>query len=156
MNINATLLGQALAFAIFVWLTMKFIWPPIMAAIHERQKKIADGLAAAERGQHDLQLAQEKVASQLREVKQQAAGLIDQANKRATQIVDQAKDDARKEADRILAGAQAEITREITRAKEHLRAQVSVLALTGAEKILQRSIDASAHEALLSQLSQEL
>ncbi|MDQ7048374.1 MAG: F0F1 ATP synthase subunit B [Enterobacterales bacterium] len=156
MDFNMTLLGQTIAMIVFVWFTMKYIWPHLDAAISERQEKIADGLAAADRSQHDLELAQKKAAETMREAKDKAAELLDQAKKRHAEIVDSAKDDARGEADKIKVGAQAEIEQEVHRAREELRKQVSALAVAGAEKILQRSIDASAHADILDSLVAEL
>ena len=156
MDINATLFGQAIAFLFFVWFTMKYIWPLLDAVITERQEKIADGLAAADRSQHDLELAQKNAADTMREAKEKAAELLDQAKKRHAEIVDSAKDDARSESAKIKAGAEAEIEQEVHRAREELRKQVSALAIAGAEKILQRSIDASAHADILDSLVAEL
>lgn len=156
MDFNATLIGQTIAFIFFVWFTMKYIWPVLDAAITERQEKIADGLAAADRSQHDLELAQKSAAETMREAKDKAAELLDQAKKRHSEIVDSAKEDARSEADKIKTGAQAEIEQEVHRAREELRKQVSVLAVAGAEKILQRSIDASVHADILDSLVAEL
>jgi len=156
VNINATLIGQIIAFAVFVWFCMKFVWPPLINSMEERAKKIADGLDAANRAERDLKLAQEKVGSQLREAKEQAAQIIEQANKRATQIIDEAKESARTEGDRLKVAAQAEIDQEVNRAKETLRSQVSALAVAGASKILETSIDLEKHDALLNQLAQEL
>jgi F-type H+-transporting ATPase subunit b len=156
VNINATLIGQIIAFAVFVWFCMKFVWPPLISSMEERAKKIADGLDAANRAERDLKLAQEKAGSQLREAKEQAAQIIEQANKRATQIIDEAKESARGEGDRIKVAAQAEIDQEVNRAKETLRSQVSALAVAGASKILETSIDLEKHDALLNQLAQEL
>ena len=141
MNINATLILQSIAMMIFVWFCMKYVWPPLTAAMAERQKKIADGLEAADRAGKDLELAQSRVADQLKEAKSEASGIIDQANKRATQIIDEAKEQAREEGQRLIAGAQAEIEQEVNRAKEQLRAQVASIAIAGAEKILEASID---------------
>ncbi len=156
MNMNLTILGQLIAFAIFVWFCMKFVWPPLTSAMSEREKKIADGLDAANRAARDLELAQAKAADQLREAKEKAAEIIEQAAKRANQIVDEAKDNARSEGERIVAAAQAEVEQEANRAKEALRKQVSELAVAGAAKILAKSVDASAHEELLNQLADEL
>lgn len=156
MDLNMTMLGQAIAFFVFVWFCMKYVWPPIIGAIEERQAKIAEGLEASERGEKDLHLAQERASKYLVEAKTQAAEIIDQANKRHAQIVDSAKDDARSEAAKIKAGADAEIEQEINRAKEHLRAQVAGLAVQGAEKILARSIDADAHRDILDKLATEI
>ncbi len=151
-----TLIGQTVAMIAFVWFTMKYIWPHLDAAIVERQEKIAEGLAAADKGEHDLELAKKHAAETMRTAKDKAAELLDQAKKRHSEIVDSAKDDARAEADKIKAGAQAEIEQEVHRAREELRKQVSVLAIAGAEKILQRSIDASAQADILDSLVAEL
>ena len=156
MDINATLIGQTFSFIIFVWFCMKYVWPPLMGAIEERQEKIAKGLEDSERGAKDLELAQDKAKQYLADAKAQAAEIIEQANKRHAQIVDGAKDDARDEAAKIKAGANAEIEQEVNRAKEALRAQVGSLALQGAEKILKRSIDADAHKDILDTLAEEI
>ncbi len=156
MNINLTMIGQAIAFFIFVVFCMKYVWPPIMEALRERQKKIADGLDAADRASRDLELAQEKVAQELRQAKQQAAELIEQANKRSNQIIEEAKELAIKEGERLKTAAQADIEQEANRAREALRAQVAVLAIAGAEKILEASIDASAHSEMLNKFAAEL
>ena len=156
MNINATLIGQIITFAIFVWFCMKYVWPPLLSAMQEREKKIADGLDAANRAERDLELAKEKAASQLRESKEKAAEIIEQANKRANQIIDEAKEAARTEGSRLVAAAQAEVEQEANRAKEDLRKQVSELAVEGAAKILGKSVDASAHADLLNKLTEEL
>ncbi|CAI8216952.1 MULTISPECIES: F0F1 ATP synthase subunit B [unclassified Marinobacterium] len=156
MNINLTIIGQAIAFFIFVVFCMKYVWPPLTSALAERKKKIADGLDAAERAERDLKLAQEKATDNLRESKEQAAAIIEQANKRANQIVDEAKEQAREEANRVKAAAEAEIEQEINQAKEALRAQVAALALAGAEKILEASVDEKAHAQLVEKLAAEL
>jgi F-type H+-transporting ATPase subunit b len=156
VDFNSTLIGQVVAMIAFVWFTMKYIWPHLDAAITERQEKIAEGLAAADKGEHDLELAKKHAAETMREAKDKAAELLDQAKKRHSEIVDSAKDDARAEADKIKVGAEAEIAQEVSRAREELRKQVSVLAVAGAEKILQRSIDASAHADILDSLVAEL
>lgn len=156
MNINLTLIGQIIAFAVFVAFCMKFVWPPLINAMQERAKKIADGLDAANRAERDLKLAQEKAGSQLREAKEQAAQIIEQANKRAGQIIDEAKESASQEGDRLKAAAQAEIDQEVNRAKETLRNQVSALAVAGASKILETSIDVEKHNELLNKLAEEL
>lgn len=156
MNINLTIIGQAIAFAIFVMFCMKYVWPPITAALAERKKKIAEGLDAAERAARDLELAKEKAASNMRESKEQAAAIIEQANKRANQIIDEAKEQATEEANRVKAAAQAEIEQEANRAKEALRGQVAALAVAGAEKILEASIDEKAHAQLVDKLAAEL
>ncbi len=156
MNINLTLFGQMIAFVLFVLFCMKYVWPPIMAAMQERAEKIADGLAAADRAGHDLELAQEKAVERLKEAKAEAAGIIDAANKRGNQIVEEAKDQARVEAERVKAAARAELEQDINRAREQLRGQVSALALAGAEKVLAAEIDASAHNELVDKLAAEL
>lgn len=156
MNINATLLGQAIMFALFVWFCMKFVWPPIMAALETRKKQIADGLAAAERAKLDMELAAKRSAEILREAKDKAAEIIANGDKRASEIIEEAKAQAKVEGDRILAGAKAEIEQEVFRAKEQLRTQVSAIALAGAGKILAREIDAKAHNDLLEKLVAEI
>lgn len=156
MNINATLIGQIITFAIFVAFCMKFVWPHLLGAMAEREKKIADGLDAANRATRDLELAQQKAGDQLRESKEKAAEIIEQANKRANQIIDEAKDAAREEGSRLQAAAQAEIEQDVNRAKEGLRKQVSALAVAGASKILAKSVDESVHSELLDQLANEL
>lgn len=156
MNLNLTLIGQMLAFIGFVVFCMKYVWPPILAAMAERETKIADGLAAADRASHDLELAQEKAVERLKEAKEEAAGIIDSANKRAGQLVDEAKEAAVTEADRVKAAAHAEIEQEANRAKEHLRGQVAALSLAGAEKVLGAAIDENAHKELVDKLASEL
>jgi len=156
VNINLTIIGQAIAFAIFVIFCMKYVWPPITAALAERKSKIAEGLDAADRAERDLQLAKEKAAADMRQSKDEAAAIIEQANKRANQIIDEAKEQAREEAERVKNAAQAEIEQEANRAKEALRAQVAVLAVAGAEKILEASIDEQAHAQLVEKLAAEL
>ena len=156
MDITATIFGQMIAFAFFIWFCMNKVWPPITAVLEERQKKIADGLEAADRAGKDLELAQANATAQMKEAKAEAATIIDQANKRANQIVDEAKEQAREEGQRIITGAQAEIEQEVNRAKEQLRAQVAGIALAGAEKILEASIDESAHGELAEKLAASL
>ena len=156
MNINLTLFAQAVSFAILIWFTVKFVWPPLMAAIEARQKTIAEGLAAAERGKTDLELAAKRSAEVLREVKEKAAEIITLSEKRASEIIEEAKNQARAEGDRIIAGAKAEIGQEVFRAKEQLRTQVTAVALAGAGKILGREIDAKAHNDLLEKLVKEI
>ena len=156
MDINATILGQSIAFAIFVYFCMKFVWPPIITAMRERTEKIANGLQAADKAEQDLELAKEKAVETLREAKQQAAALIEQANKRANQMVEEAKDQARAEGERLKAAAQAEIDQELNRAKQGLRGQVATLSIAGAEKILGTAVDQGAHNAMLEQLASEL
>ncbi|MDF3125411.1 F0F1 ATP synthase subunit B [Rheinheimera sp. 1928-s] len=156
MDLNATLLGELIAFAVFVLFCMKFVWPPLIGAIEARQQKIADGLAASDRAEQDLRLVQDKVKQQLAEAKTQASALIDQAKKREQQIIDEASVKAQSEREKILAQAKAEIDAERIKAREELRKQVAVLAVAGAEKILQRSIDAAAHSDILEKLVAEL
>ena len=153
MNINLTLSGQMITFALFVIFCMKMIWPLIIAAMEERAVKIADGLEAADRAGRDLELAQERATGRLHEAKEEAATIIESANKRASQIVEEAKDQAREEGDRLKLAAQAEIDQEMNRAKESLRGQVAVLAIAGAEKVLEASIDESAHKDMLEKLA---
>ncbi len=156
MNLNATLLGELIAFVVFVMFCMKYVWPPIIGAIEARQKTIADGLAASDRAAKDLELAQEKATAQLKEAKLQAAAIIEAAKKHEAKIVEEAADKAQAEKERILAAGQAEIETERNRAKEELRKQVAALAVIGAEKILERSIDAAAHSDILDKLVAEL
>ena len=156
MNINLTLIGQSITFAVLVWFCYQFVWPPLINALTERKKQIADGLAAAERGQHEHELAEKKAVERLKEAKGQASDIIAQAQKRASEIVDGAKDDARTEADRIKSGANAEIEQEVNRAREHLRQEVVVLAMAGAAKVLKREVDVTAHASSLNDLAQQL
>ncbi len=156
MNINLTLFGQLISFLFFIWFCKKFVWAALIGAMEERQKKIADGLDAADRASRDLELAQEKAGEQLKEAKQEAAVILEQANKRAAQIVDEAKQQAKAEGDRLKAAAQAEIDQEVNRAKEELRKQVAVLALAGAEKVLQANIDENVNRELVDNLAAQL
>ena len=156
MNINATLLGQTIMFVMFVWFCMKFVWPPITNAMGERAKRIADGLAAGERGKTELDLATKRSLEILHEAKQKAAEVIAQAESRAAQIVDEAKAGAREEGERLLNGAKAGIEQEVFRAREALRDQVAALAVAGAEKILRHEVDAAKHAELLKSIQSEL
>ncbi len=156
MNITATLIGQSISFFLFVVFTMKYVWPPIMNALNERTKKIADGLAEAEKGHHELELAEKRSAEILREGKEKSKEFIDQAQKRHDEIVDEAKDDAREEGERILHAARVEIEQERQEAKETLRAEVSALAIAGAEQILMREVDKNAHNEVLDKISASL
>ena len=156
MNINMTLIGQLVTFVLFVMFCMKYVWPHITAAMEERAEKIADGLAAADRANHDLELAQGKAVERLKEAKEEAAGIVDAAHKRANQIVEESKDQARVEGERIKEAAQAEIDQEVNRARETLRSQVATLALAGAEKVLAAEIDAQRHSELVDKLAAEL
>jgi F-type H+-transporting ATPase subunit b len=156
MDINLTLVIQSLAFFAVAWVVMKFGWPNIMAAIEERQAKIADGLAAADRSKKDLAQAEEKVNEVLREARTKANEIIAQAEARRLQIIDAAKDEAVTEALRVKAAADAEIEQSANKAREELRKQVSVLAMAGAEKLIRREIDGNAHKALLDELAAEI
>lgn len=156
MNLNLTMFGQAIAFGIFVWFTWKFVWPPLLKAIEDRQKQIADGLAAAEKGKLELAQADRKSGEVLGDARARAAEIIANAERRAAQMVEEAKGSAKTEGDRIIAGAKAEVLQEVSRAKESLREQVAALAVTGAEKILRREVDNKAHVDLLEQLKREL
>ena len=156
MNINATLIAQLIVFGILVWFTMKFIWPPVIKALDERANKIAEGLAAAERGKSDFEQAEKRVAAILAEGRQQVAEMVANADKRAAEIMEAAKQQASDEAAKILAQARADVAQEANRAREALRNQVGILAVKGAEQILRREIDANAHAELLSALKQEL
>jgi len=156
MNINATLIGQAIAFFLFVVFCMKYVWPPILHALEARKQKIADGLAAAEHGKHSQLLAEERAKELLREAKEQAGEIITRADKRATEIVEEAKDDARSEGGRMLTAARAEIDQEVNRVKEDLRGQVVSIALAGASKVLEREVDETAHAELLDKLAAEI
>ena len=156
MNINLTLVIQMLVFGAFVWFTMRFVWPPLSKALEERQDKIADGLAAAERGRRELELAQHRVKDEMKQVKLEASDILDKANRRAVQIIEQAKDDARQEAQKLAKIAEEQISQEVNRAKDTLRKQVAILAVAGAEKILMREIDEQANRALLDNLIEEI
>ncbi|MDF2529503.1 MAG: synthase subunit [Gammaproteobacteria bacterium] len=156
MDINATLIGQMITFAIFIVFTMKFVWPPLMKVLEERRKKIADGLAAAERGQHDLEVAHFKAKEIIREAKAQASVIIEQANQRAHHIEEQAKLDARHIADKIKQTATAEIEHEKIKMLDTLRNQVAEVAVAGAEKLIKRNIDKAANQDILAALASEI
>ncbi len=156
MNINATIIGQMIAFAIFIAFCMKYVWPPIMQALEERKKKIADGLAAAERGRHEQELAEKRAQQVIHEAKEQANEIVAQATKRGNQIVDESKDNARVEGERILTAAKAEIEQESNRARDELKSQVGSIALAGAGKIVGREIDEKAHTDLLDELVSQI
>ncbi|TCS70717.1 F-type H+-transporting ATPase subunit b [Sulfuritortus calidifontis] len=156
MNINMTLIGQSITFFLFVWFCMKFVWPPVVNALEARRKQIADGLAAADRGKHELELSAKRASENLHEAKQKAAEIIAQAEKRAAQLIDEAKETAKAEGDRMIAGAKSEIEQEIMRAREQLRGEVAALVVAGAEKILRREVDAKAHGDLLEAVKNEL
>ena len=156
MDINFTLVMQAVAFGAFIWFTAKFVWPPLMGAIDNRQKQIADGLAAGEAGKQSLANAERRIADMLSEAKSRSSEIISQGEKLKTETVEAAKHDAKAEADRILAAAKAEIEQELARARESLRNQVSDLAVAGAAQILKREVDAKAHAELLAAIRQQL
>jgi len=156
VDLNATIIGQSIAMFVFVWFCMKFVWPPIMGMLEERQQQITDGLAAADKGNRALEEAAEEKASILDEARGQAREIIDQANTRAASIVEEARTEAGSEKERIVASAQAEAEQESNRAREELRGQVGGLAIAGAEKIIQREIDANVHRDLLDKLAAEI
>jgi F-type H+-transporting ATPase subunit b len=156
MNINLTLFAQAASFAIFIWFTAKFVWPHLSRAIEARQKQIAEGLAAAERGRQDLEQAALRTADMLKQARQQAQAVLAQAGERAAQIVEEAKVAASGEGARLITAAKAEIEQEVSRARESLRAQVAALAVAGAEQILRREVDARVHADLLASVEREL
>lgn len=156
MNITVTLLAQMLAFGLLIWFVNKVMWGPLSGIMEARQKRIADGLAAAEKGKHEEELAKKKAVEVLKEAKDQAAEVVAQGQKRASEIVEEAKEAARTEGERIVTAANAEIEREINQAKEALRAQVAGIAIAGAEKVLKREIDAKSHDALLNDLAAEI
>lgn len=156
MNINLTLIAQALTFAIFIWFTAKFVWPPLSRAIEARQTQIAEGLAAAERGKQELEQAAVRTADMLRDARQQAQDILAQAERRGGQIVEEAKIAASEEGARLVAGAKAEIEQEVSRAREALRTQVAALAIAGAEQILRREVDEKDHAELLASVQSQL
>jgi F-type H+-transporting ATPase subunit b len=156
MTLNLTLIGQSITFFVFVWFCAKFIWPPVIKAMRERQIAIGEGLAAAERAEKSLELARDRAADQLREAKEEATKIIEQARSQANLMIEQAKNEARSEGERIREAQLGEIEQDVNRAKEILRAQVAALAVTGAERILGASVDAETHDQLLKQLVAEL
>ena len=156
MNINLTLIGQAISFGIFVWFCVKFVWPPLLKALEERETRIAEGLAAAEKGQRDLEFAGQKVEEILQEGRNKAQEFIVQSQRRGDEIIDQAKHTAIEEGERLLAAARGQIGQERNEARESLRKEVAVLALTGAEQVLMREIDAAAHREVLDKLTAEI
>ena len=156
MNINLTMLGQLIAFVMFVMFCMRYVWPPLTEVMRSRQKTISEGLENAAKAEHQLQQANESASNELEAAKREAGELIAQARSRANQIIDEAKVQAKDEAQRIIDGAQDDIDQEISRAREALRERVGELAIEGAEKILATSVDRSAHEAMLTKLSQAL
>lgn len=156
MDINLTLLGQMITFIMFVWITKRFIWPPVIKALKDRQAKIADGLAAAEKGHLELQRAKEQIALELKGSKEEGASIVLEAKKQADAIVDHARQQAHDEGQRIIQQAHAEVEQMVLQAKESLRSQVASIAMVGAEKILGRSIDAGIHQNMLDKLAQEI
>lgn len=156
MDINLSLLGQAITFAILVWFTMKFVWPPLTNMLDERAARIADGLAAADRAKLDLELAGKQSVEKLREAKAQSAQIVAQAQKRATHLIEEAKAQAKTEADKIKTMAEAELAQEVVRAKEALRKEVAHLVVVGAEQILRQEVDLKRHAELLANLEAEL
>ena len=156
MNINLTMIGQAISFAIFVWFCMKYVWPPVLKALEEREARIADGLAAAEKGQQDLANAEQRVEEILQEGRDKAQDFIVQSQKRGDELVEQAKQSAAEEGERLLAAARGQIDQERNEARESLRQEVASLALTGAEQILMREVDAAAHRDVLDKLTAEI
>ncbi len=153
MEINATIIGQFITFGFLVWFTMKYVWPPITQAMHDREKKIASGLEAAERSKQELEMAEHKAFSIIREAKLQASQIIEQANLHSAKLIEEAKAQGKQENQRIVDLAQAEIDREIAQAKAALKSQVATLAIAGAEKIIQRNLDSAAHHDLLNELA---
>jgi F-type H+-transporting ATPase subunit b len=156
MNINFTLFAQAIVFATFIWITVKFVWPYMLRAIEARQKTIADGLAAAEQGKKSLELSLKQAGDEIAAARNRAADIVTQAEKRAAQAIEEAKNAAKAEGDREKAAAKADIQQEVSRAREQLREQVAALAVAGAEKILRREVDAKAHADLLDGIKKQL
>ena len=156
MSINATLIGQMITFALLVWFTMKYIWPPLFDSLEERRKKIADGLAAAEKGQEQIILAEKKAIGVIKEAKEQSSEIVTLAQKRANEIVEESKDTAKKEGERLLLAAKAQIEQEMQQAKEGLRQQVADLALNAAEQILNAEIDKAKHQDIITKVSKQL
>ncbi len=153
MNFNATLIGQIISFAFFAWFCGRYIWPIVIKALNDRQARIADGLAASEKGLHELEMAKKEATEILRDGREKSQEFINQAQKRHDEIVDEAKNDARGEAERILAAARSAIDQERQQARDALRAEVSVLAIAGAEQILMREVDKKAHSEVLDKVS---
>jgi F-type H+-transporting ATPase subunit b len=156
MSINATLIGQMITFTLLVWFTMKYVWPPLIQALEERKKKIAEGLAAAERGQESIILAEKKAVSVMREAKEQSAEIVTLAQKRANEIVEESKEAAKREGERLIAAAQAQIEQEKQQAREGLRQEVAALALSAAEQILHAEIDKAKHSEIITNVSDKL
>jgi F-type H+-transporting ATPase subunit b len=156
VGINVTLLGQMGTFLVFIWFTMKFVWPPIVQALNERRARIADGLAAADRGQKALENADTQVAERLREARQQASQIIEQAERRGAELVEEAKENAQAAGERMLAKARAELELDASRAREALRGEVAAIALSGARQLLEKEVDAATHRELLDRLAGQL
>ena len=156
MNLNFTLIAQAITFAAFIWFTARFVWPPLMRAVEARQKQIADGLAAGEKGRQELELSGKRAGEEIAKARERVAEILAQAEKRRAEIIDEAKNTAREEGNREKAAAQAEIEQQISQAREMLREQVAALAVAGAEKILRREVNAQTHADLLAQLKREI
>jgi F-type H+-transporting ATPase subunit b len=156
MNLNLTLVAQAITFTVFIWLTVRFIWPYMLRAIETRQKTIADGLAAAEEGKRSLELSNKRADEEIKKARERAAEVLSQAERRAAQMIEEAKNAAKEEGAREKAAAKAEIAQELTRAREQLRDHVASLAVAGAEKILRREVDPKAHAQLLDSIKQQL
>jgi F-type H+-transporting ATPase subunit b len=156
MNLNLTLVAQAVTFAAFIWFTVKFIWPHMLRAIETRQKTVADGLAAAEQGRRSLETSTREAQDAIAQARGRAAEILAQAEKRATQLVDEARSAAKEEGNREKAAAKAEIEQQVTRAREQLRDHVATLAVAGAERILRREVDAKAHTELLDAIKRQL
>ncbi len=156
MSINATLIGQMITFTLLVWFTMQYVWPPLLEALEERKKKIAEGLAAAEKGQEDIKLAEKKAAEYLRDAKAESANIIALAQKRANDVVEESKETAKLEGEKMIDAAKAQIEQEIAQAKESLRKEVSSLAFKAAEQILQQEVDKAKHKDVVSKVSGQL
>jgi F-type H+-transporting ATPase subunit b len=156
VSINATLIGQMITFALLVWFTMTYIWPPLLNSLEERKKKIAEGLAAAEKGREDMDLAQKKAKSVLKDAKDQSSEIVSLAQKRANELVEESKDNAKKEGDRLILAAKAQIEQEIQQTKESLRREVAALAVSAAEQILSAEIDKAKHQELVNKISNKL
>jgi F-type H+-transporting ATPase subunit b len=156
MSFNLTLIAQAVAFALFIWFTVKFVWPPLLRAIEARQKSIADGLAAGEQGRKSLEVSSKQAEQAIQDARSRSAEILSQAEKRAAQVVEEAKANAKAEGEREKTAAKAEIQQEVSRAREKLRDQVAALAVAGAEKILRREVDAKAHADLLDGIKKQL
>jgi len=156
MNINLTLFGQTVTFIVFVWFCMKYVWPPILNALNERKRKIADGLAEAEKGMQAKEMAEQDAAKTLAEAKTQATEILAQAQRRADEIVEESKQTARVEGERLLSGARADIDQEVNRAREDLRKDVVAIAMRGTERLLGREVDRTAHNDLIEDLAKQL